>query len=426
MPENKEIEIRSDEVQEILSAIPNWMIRWGITLVFGLILMLVFISWFIKYPDVIQGQVVLTTEQPPVKLISKTSGYIEQLYFNDNSLIKKGQTIAEITNPTNKETIESLSVLLVDFQLQNVAEVLPLFEKVGILGEMQTEYNNLYNILKEYDQITNDHYYKTSLKNINSQITYNEELAEITKDELVLLNGEIVNAKEKFNSDSLLYHRKVISKNEFFTNKSEYIGKKQQQINVKKTHVNHKIAVANYLKQKSDIEKTNEDKIRTLETSIKSAISSIQNYTQTWQQNYTITSPIEGKLSYLSSITTNQYITAQELLFAVTSNNQSYIGNIKIPAKGYGKIAEGQQVKIKLDNYPYQEYGQLVGEIKNISQVAGKEGYFVQVKLTKGLISTYKKELTYTPDMMGLAEIITEDLRLIDRIFNKFRKVLDK
>ena len=53
MPENKEIEIRSDEVQEILSAVPNWMIRWGITLIFGLIIMLVFISWFIKYPDII-------------------------------------------------------------------------------------------------------------------------------------------------------------------------------------------------------------------------------------------------------------------------------------------------------------------------------------------------------------------------------------
>ena len=172
MPENKEIEIRSAEVQEILSAIPNWMIRWGITLIFGLILMLVFISWFIKYPDVIQGQVILTTEQPPVKLISKTNGYIEQLYFKDNTIIKKGETIAEITNPTNKETIDSLSSLLTNFQIQNVEAVLPLLENVGILGEMQAEFNNLYNNLKEYHQITSDNHYKKSLQNINLQIEY--------------------------------------------------------------------------------------------------------------------------------------------------------------------------------------------------------------------------------------------------------------
>ena len=426
MPENKEIEIRSDEVQEILSAIPNWMIRWGISLIFGLILMLVFISWFIKYPDVIQGQVVLTTEQPPVKLISKTNGYIQGLYFKDNELLKKGETIAEITNPTNKETLDSLSSVLQGFDIEKVGEVLLSLEDFGVLGEIQIEYNNLYNYLKEYDQITNDIYFKKSIKNINSQIEYNTRLASITKGELDLLSLELNNAKEKFESDSILYYKKVVSKNDFFKNQSEYLQKKQGLINAKKTYVNHKITVANYSKQKSELEKTNGDKIRGLETNIKSTINSIQSYTKTWQQNYTITSPIAGKLSYLSSITANQYIAAQEPLFAVTPSNQNYIGNIKIPAQGYGKIAVGQQVKIKLDNYPYQEYGQLPGEIENVSQIAGKEGYFVQVKLTKGLTSTYKKELAYTPDMMGTAEIITEDLRLTDRVFNKFRKVLDK
>ena len=29
MPQNKEIELRSDEVQEILTQVPHWMIRWG-------------------------------------------------------------------------------------------------------------------------------------------------------------------------------------------------------------------------------------------------------------------------------------------------------------------------------------------------------------------------------------------------------------
>ena len=107
-------------------------------------------------------------------------------------------------------------------------------------------------------------------------------------------------------------------------------------------------------------------------------------------------------------------------------SNQAYIGNVKIAPQGYGKIAVGQEVKMKLDNYPYQEYGQLTGTIVSISQISGKEGYFVQVKLSDGLTSTYNKTLSYKPDMAGTAEIITEDLRLLERIFNKFRQVLDK
>jgi len=63
MPEKIEhIELRSDEVQEIMSYVPNWMIRWGITLIFILIALGIFITWFIKYPDVISGSATLSTK----------------------------------------------------------------------------------------------------------------------------------------------------------------------------------------------------------------------------------------------------------------------------------------------------------------------------------------------------------------------------
>ena len=40
MPQkNDNIQVRSEEVQEILSYVPNWMIRWGMTLVLVIIFM---------------------------------------------------------------------------------------------------------------------------------------------------------------------------------------------------------------------------------------------------------------------------------------------------------------------------------------------------------------------------------------------------
>src|SRR5690554_7400058 len=76
MEEEKEINIRSEEVQEVLSHVPNWMIRWGITLIFGLILMVLVLSWFIKYPEVIDGSINITTETAPIKLTSQINGRI--------------------------------------------------------------------------------------------------------------------------------------------------------------------------------------------------------------------------------------------------------------------------------------------------------------------------------------------------------------
>jgi len=453
MPENKEIEIRSDEVQEILSAVPNWMIRWGITLIFGLIVMLIFISWFIKYPDVIEGQAIITTTQPPAKLVSKSSGYLEQLYFKDNTNIKKGDIIAEITNPTNKASVlfldsivseylnyrvksnqaqkSYLDNLLID-ENSTIPNVLAqISAKSLLLGNELPAFNEFIQNLTELDVLLTDHFHQNTIKNFNQQIEYNDRLAWITKGQLDLLNQELKNAKEKFEGDSILYKRGVIAKHNFFKNQSELIAKKQELANLKKSYVNYKITVTNYLKQESETTQQFEQQKRTLNTNITANIKTIKNYINNWQQNYTFTSPIDGKLTYLSNLNQNQFINASSILFAVVPNNQNYIGQITIPTQGFGKVAKGQKVRIKLNNYPYQEFGQLIGEITDISLIPTaisetQNTYFITISLPQNLTTTYKKEITFTPEMTGTAEIITEDLRLIGRIFNTFRKVLDK
>ena len=81
---------------------------------------------------------------------------------------------------------------------------------------------------------------------------------------------------------------------------------------------------------------------------------------------------------------------------------------------------------MKLNNFPYQEYGQLKGRVDNISKIAGTTGYILKVRLENGLSTTYNKEIIYKPGMVGTAEIVTEDLRLLERIFNSIRKIFDR
>ena len=47
------IELRSESVQDILSTPPHWMIRWGNTVIFVIIAMILLMSYFIKYPEFI-------------------------------------------------------------------------------------------------------------------------------------------------------------------------------------------------------------------------------------------------------------------------------------------------------------------------------------------------------------------------------------
>jgi hypothetical protein len=89
-----------------------------------------------------------------------------------------------------------------------------------------------------------------------------------------------------------------------------------------------------------------------------------------------------------------------------------------------GKASVGQKVIIKLDDYPYQEFGMLEGKVQSLDPSLNVKFYRVMVSLPAGLKSTYKQNFTFKTEMIGSAEIVTADLRLIERVFYGFRKLL--
>jgi hypothetical protein len=97
-----------------------------------------------------------------------------------------------------------------------------------------------------------------------------------------------------------------------------------------------------------------------------------------------------------------------------------------LPQAGSGKVKTGQRVHIKFDGYPYTEFGMVLGSVQTFSQVARDDVYQIDVGLPRGLTTTYDKELAFKYNMQGSAEIITREMRLIERIFNQFRHLVDK
>ena len=73
-----------------------------------------------------------------------------------------------------------------------------------------------------------------------------------------------------------------------------------------------------------------------------------------------------------------------------------------VPAVNSGKIAKGEKVLIKLDNYRYQEYGIVEGRVQNISFTPDDKGnYYVDVTLPEGLKTSYHKTLPFDTELKG-------------------------
>lgn len=87
------------------------------------------------------------------------------------------------------------------------------------------------------------------------------------------------------------------------------------------------------------------------------------------------------------------------------------------------KVKNGQTVQIKLESYPFEEFGMLLGKVRSISSVPKDNHYLIDVEFPDGLVTSYGKRLDFRQEMKGTASIVTEELSLFDRIFNQFRKI---
>ena len=134
-------ELRSEEVQDILAKVPHWMIRWGIAVIFAIILVMFAVSWFLKYPDIVKSEIILTTTIPPEKLVAKASGRIQAILVKNNGDVKANKPLAVIENSSNYVDVFKLKVELEKYQ-KKVSNPFPFEQfKTAQFGEIESYFS---------------------------------------------------------------------------------------------------------------------------------------------------------------------------------------------------------------------------------------------------------------------------------------------
>jgi HlyD family secretion protein len=396
--------------------------------------MLLMLSWFIKYPEVITGNVNITTETAPIKLTAQINGRIQKLHVKNGDVVSEGTPIAVLENPLNEDAILHLEHLMDTFQRHFKDESLGVFEfsiPLPNFGDLQETVNRFRSVAQEYFSRKHNSYVSDRIENVEEQITHHNRLRYILSKQLIRSQKEMNNANEKFKADQRLYEKGVIAKMEFFEEQTKFAQKQDGLEQLKKGIIQNNITITNLEKEMIELTFENEDKIRQLKMELSTLIDQLENQIIGWQQSYVLKSPYDGSVNFLGNINENQSVSSGTPLFAVLPQDTRVIGYIQVPPQGIGRVEKGQRVNIQLANYPQQEFGQLMGEVVSISEIPTmnpetKVGYyFAKIILPDGLKTTYNKELKHTAEMIGTASIITDDLRVLERVFNQFRSIFD-
>ena len=79
---------------------------------------------------------------------------------------------------------------------------------------------------------------------------------------------------------------------------------------------------------------------------------------------------------------------------------------------------------MEFPSYPHQEYGKLEGRLDFISNISTDSGYLARVSFTNGLKTNYNKEIQYRDGLTAQAQIVTKDMRLLERFYYNLKKVV--
>lgn len=427
MEENKQKDIiYSEPVSEIMGRPPGKILRWGNIIIIVVFILFIILLWLIRYPDIIPAQVEITTVNPPVTLVSKLTGRIKKLYVADKNEVMEGQIMAVMETAASADEMSKLKNII--DTIGNPERIkLSFLPEFAELGEIQSYWGSFLKSLSDFNNYILNDYYGNKILSLNEEIdgilTY---IGRLKVKEKLYSENQVLEAR-KFGRDSLLFVNGVYSESELEKSRQSLIRItiELQQVRLDHSEKSIELAEKRQLLQDYKIRKIEErEKYYSV---LNESFLNLSAQIKIWENNYLLISPVRGTVTFTKFWSENQIVNKDEpVLSIVPQDAGDYVGRINLKMNRSGKVKPGQEVNIKLSGYPYLEYGMVKGRVKSKSLVTSGNSYTIELILPDGLTTLYGRKLDFNQNMEGTAEIITEDLRLLQKILNPFRYLVSR
>ena len=421
-------ELRSDEMQDILTTPPKALVRWGTTIVLVIVGLLIVGCFVVRYPEVVDCKVTITTTNPPTWVVAKSTGKIKQLYTRDKQKVRRGDIIAVLDNTADTQSILALERSLDAMNITEGAVTLTDLEGGMALGDVQTAYTTLQKAVTAFHNFTHRNVYDKRIATEKAQLnSYDKYVSSMQKQQDISSRQQAI-ASDQYGREDEIYSKGLISKQEMEDAKMAMLNRRlaSEQINTSLHDAEVEMAEIRHIIGELEVQK--EQERRAVVADLATAIDQARTAIEEWKQKYALICPMDGTLTYNDYWKVNQNVTEGSKVFSIVSNtSDSIIAKIKIPLEGAGKVQPGQRVNIRLDGYPYLEYGFLTGKVVSLSTMYSDTGeYTATVSLPTPLRTSYHYDIIMGGDLSGVAEVITQDISLAERLIHPLRYIYDR
>ena len=424
---------RSEPVQDIIERMPNKFGLWITGIILMLIILLFTFGFIIQYPDTVTGSIVINAKYAPIKLVANVSGKLTSLKFKTKQEVGAGEYIAVIQNPARTEDMLKIKKLILNFNLNknSYEKAFPGFPNNVSLGDVNVKYYAFLNALnKAYDYEIGNLYEKQKKGLIHqidqlTDLLKNYDRLKATKEKNMLLSKKIANR------DSLLLSQKVSTEDDADHSNILFLNSKESYESIINDINNTEQNIDENKNKLQQLSIQNDDDESQMKLDVITSYGALKDEIAAWEQHYVFKSAMDGRVEFTKFWNNNQFVQAGEEAFTIVPKENKIIGQVNLPSEGAGKVKIGQKVIIKLDNYPFEEFGSVSGIVSSISLTKSIikvnqndiDTYLIEVTLPHGLTTNYNSKLEFKYEIKGTADIVSNQRNLLERFFDNLQYI---
>lgn len=428
-PQNKDdINIRSEEILEILSTPPQWLVRWGTLAAFVALVLLGWVGYWVKYPDMVAVEVIVSSAEPIQRLNPKENVYIELIRFQSGDTVRAGEAVIVFRSQAAFSQVYALSDMLknVSISTENDSALLNLFiPKSWQLGELKEYVYDFAEKQRQYQLQLSGQLDNLDARELRGRIGVEEaEIRELRREQN-RLKAELRLARENTIREQNLASQSKSPQGQVRRLKS-HEEELEGQLQTLEADIKGKESEIRIIRRGMDgYRGSAKDSRLEFSKALQSSFRNLQDNTDKWISRYTLSSPVDGVVMLDKSSRVNyywQHDSGRDLAVVSPLQTNEIVGRGFLRANGSGKIAKGQEVIVKFEKYPFHEFGAVTAEVSWKGTVPTLEGEIpFEIRLPNPLVTSSDQVLELTPEMKGQAEIITAKKSLLVWIFERLR-----
>ena len=359
-------------------------------------------------------------------LRSRFSGILDSVYVKDGEAVEAGQLIALIATPAVYADVCIVERLVDTLTMESI---LLIAGRQGLrLGDLQSGWIELQRACSEYLSYKELDQADKKIDILHAQEKEAQAYLDFLTERRSTVSEDYRLGLLSFRRDSSLFSEGLISTAEYEQSMMALNAHKNALSDIDASIASARLSLVELRRQISDISLQDSSDEQEYGRLLRQAERKMSAEIAAWKETYAFIAPFNGRVSLQNVWSRGQHVDVGDLVASVAGQDvTSVTGRLKVPSDGFGKVRPGQRVIVRLNGFPYMEYGVLQGVVRTISSVpeqsAGALTYTVTVSFPEGMMTTYHRQLPFVQNMDGEAKIVTLDIRLIEQFIRPIRSL---